>query len=65
MKDFLTICKFAVGKRSARTECEKRESAINQSERFDQSDRNWVEDFLVGASDQDAIWYYERRRWRA
>jgi len=25
--------------------------------------RNWVEDYLIGMSDQDAIWYYERRRW--
>jgi hypothetical protein len=25
----------------------------------------WVEDYMTAASDMDAIWYYERRRWRA
>ena len=24
----------------------------------------WVEDYLIGKSDTDAWWYYERRRWR-
>ncbi len=28
-----------------------------------QSDRSWHEDYLIGKSDMDAIWYYERRRW--
>jgi hypothetical protein len=27
-------------------------------------DRDWIENYLIGSSDQDAIWYYERRRWR-
>jgi hypothetical protein len=26
--------------------------------------RHWQEDYLLGASDMDARWYYERRRWR-
>lgn len=25
---------------------------------------SWQEDFLLGSSDTDAHWYYERRRWR-
>jgi len=28
-------------------------------------DRSWHEDYLIGKSDMDAVWYYERRRWRA
>ena len=28
-----------------------------------EGNRNWVEDYLIGMSDRDAIWYYERRRW--
>ena len=28
-------------------------------------DRGWHEDYLVGKSDMDAVWYYERRRWRS
>jgi hypothetical protein len=38
-------------------------SACSGSSR--QSDRSWHEDYLIGKSDMDAIWYYERRRWRA
>jgi hypothetical protein len=25
----------------------------------------WQEDYLIGASDIDARWYYERRYWRS
>lgn len=28
-------------------------------------DRSWHEDYLIGKSDVDAVWYYERRRWRS
>ncbi len=28
-------------------------------------DRSWHEDYLIGKSDMDAVWYYERRRWRS
>lgn len=27
--------------------------------------RSEAEDYLVAMSDMDAIWYYERRRWRS
>lgn len=32
---------------------------------FGHDDRSWHEDYLVGKSDMDAFWYYERRRWRS
>ena len=28
-------------------------------------DRSWHDDYLIGKSDMDAAWYYERLRWRA
>ena len=28
-------------------------------------DRSWHDDYLIGKSDMDAVWYYERRRWRS
>jgi hypothetical protein len=28
-------------------------------------DRSWHDDYLIGKSDMDAAWYYERRRWRS
>ena len=28
-------------------------------------DLSWHDDYLIGKSDMDAIWYYERRRWRS
>lgn len=28
-------------------------------------DRSWHEDYMIGKSDIDAAWYYERRRWRS
>lgn len=31
----------------------------------DEVGRGWVEDSINASSDLDAIWYYERRRWRA
>ena len=27
--------------------------------------RPWIEDSLNASSDMEAVWYYERRRWRA
>jgi hypothetical protein len=29
------------------------------------SDRSWHDDYLIGKSDMDAAWYYERLRWRS
>jgi hypothetical protein len=31
----------------------------------DEAARGSVEDYLTASSDMDAVWYYERRRWRA
>lgn len=30
----------------------------------DEAGRGCLEDYLTGSSDMDAVWYYERRRWR-
>jgi hypothetical protein len=27
--------------------------------------KSWAEDYLLGVSDADARWYYERRSWRS
>lgn len=35
------------------------------SGQHDEVVRGWEEDFMAASSDMDAIWYYERRRWRA
>jgi len=35
------------------------------STHHDEAVRGWVEDYMTASSDMDAIWYYERRRWRA
>lgn len=37
--------------------------AILESSSHD--DRSWHEGYLIGKSDIDAVWYYERRRWRS
>ena len=29
------------------------------------ADRSWHDDYLIGKSDMDAVWYYERRRWQS
>ena len=31
----------------------------------DEAARPWIEDAVNASSDMDAVWYYERRRWRA
>jgi hypothetical protein len=40
-------------------------SAKAVAEGSDHDDRSWHEDYLVGKSDMDAVWYHERRRWRS
>jgi hypothetical protein len=35
------------------------------SAHHDEAVRDWVDDYMHASSDMDAIWYYERRRWRA
>lgn len=31
----------------------------------DEAVHGWIEDYMNASSDMDAVWYYERRRWRA
>lgn len=40
-------------------------SSPSLSAHADEVGRAGVEDYLAAASDMDAVWYYERRRWRA
>jgi hypothetical protein len=40
-------------------------SSPSLSAHADEVGRVGVEDYLAAASDMDAVWYYERRRWRA
>ena len=40
-------------------------SAMANSESPGHDDRSWHDDYLIGKSDMDAAWYYERRRWRS
>ena len=40
-------------------------SQASPSAHVDEAGRGCPEDYLVASSDMDAIWYYERRRWRA
>jgi hypothetical protein len=40
-------------------------SAAVMPESSSHYDRSWHEDYLVGKSDMDAVWYYERRSWRS
>ena len=35
------------------------------SNQEDKAVRPWIEDYMNASSDVDAVWYYERRRWRA
>jgi hypothetical protein len=68
MKSFLTFSKLALTKLM---------SVLNlgidgfpasdtaNPESCSHDDRSWHEDYLIGKSDMDAVWYYERRRWRS
>ena len=40
-------------------------SAMTNPESSRHEDRSWHDDYLIGKSDMDAAWYYERRRWRS
>jgi hypothetical protein len=40
-------------------------SALANPENCNHDDRSWHDDYLIGKSDMDAAWYYERRRWRS
>lgn len=57
MKNFFSFAfsKMPLSKRS-------NPSVSNQE---DKAVRPWIEDHMNASSDVDAVWYYERRRWRA
>jgi hypothetical protein len=57
MKKFLS---FAFGKMPSATR-----SNPSTSNPEDKVVRPWIEDYVNASSDVDAVWYYERRRWRA
>ena len=40
-------------------------AAVANPESSSHVDRSWHDDYLIGKSDMDAAWYYERRRWRS
>ena len=40
-------------------------STPSVSTQGDKAVRPWIEDYMNASSDMDAVWYYERRRWRA
>jgi hypothetical protein len=39
--------------------------AMVNPESSSHGDRSWHDDYLIGKSDMDAAWYYERLRWRS
>lgn len=57
MKKFLT---FAFSKMPLTTRSKPRVSVHHE-----EAIRGSLEDYLTASSDMDAVWYYERRRWRA
>ena len=68
MKGFLTFSQVALSKiwfAPIYALLGPKASAMANSESSDRHDLNWQEDYLIGMSDRDAIWYYERRRWRS
>ena len=42
----------------------RRSPGLQSSSMSEEGNRHWHEDFIFGAFDTDALWYYERRRWR-
>jgi hypothetical protein len=40
-------------------------STPSVSSQGDKAVRPWIEDYMNATSDVDAVWYYERCRWRA
>ena len=68
MESLLTFGKFALTKLLSMAVfglAGIRGSAKAVPESSGHDDRSWHEDYLIGKSDLDAVWYYERRRWRS
>lgn len=64
MESFLTFSKFALTKILSMPVFGLA-GVTASSESPGHDDRSWHEDYLIGKSDMDAVWYYERRRWRS
>ena len=65
MKHFPTFSHFALSRPLLGPDCRFPTSGAVNSASSHRSDRDWQEDYLIGMSDIDARWYYERRRWRS
>jgi hypothetical protein len=68
MESILSVSKFALTKAISVLAFGFNEasiSAVANPESSDHDDRSWHDDYLIGKSDMDAAWYYERRRWRS
>ena len=68
MESFLTLSKFALTKLVSMPVFGLSGivgSAMVNPESSSHGDRSWHDDYLIGKSDMDAAWYYERLRWRS
>ncbi len=66
MESFLTFSKFAKLLSVLVYEFYRvRTSFTANQESSKHDDRSWHDDYLIGKSDMDAVWYYERLRWRS
>ena len=72
MESILTISKFALTKAMSvlvfgfyGASISAAISAVANPESSSHDDRSWHDGYLIGKSDLDAAWYYERRRWRS
>lgn len=68
MESFLTFSKFALIKLLPELVYEFYRipaSVTANPESSNHDDRSWHDDYLIGKSDMDAAWYYERLRWRS
>ena len=64
MENFLTFSRFALTKLLSLLVLGVSGSPISATASSSHDDRCWHDDYLVGKSDMDAAWYYERRRWQ-
>jgi hypothetical protein len=64
MESFLTFSKFALTKMLSMPAFGF-SGVTGSPESSSHDDRSWHENYLIGKSDMDAAWYYERRRWRS
>jgi hypothetical protein len=68
MESILTVSKFALTKAMSVLFFGFYGASVSAMANLESSshcDRSWHDDYLIGKSDLDAVWYYERRRWRS